>query len=501
MSDALIFLGMGTVFQEEGNYPAAADAYQRAIDIDPAFARNYYCQANLERELGKSSEAFAHYCKAIDLDGTVAEFYNNRGLLNYEMGKVQESEADFLKAIELNPNDPLFLNNLGVLYQCINQLELAQALFEKAIAIDPTYESSYVNLGIVYASQGDQVKAIEYYDKAIEINPSYGIPHNSKALSLLQMGQYEAGWKLHEWRWKTHYNPFANGLPKEQGILWTGNESLNGKSILIQSEQGFGDTIQFCRYLPLVEKLGAKIILRTDKPLIGLMQSLQVNIHIIAGDETPPPTDYYIPLLSLPLIFKTTLENIPHQIPYLFTDPNKSLLWKSRIKAVADRIKIGLVWSGLPRPQKLNYRGLNSRRDIPLAVLAPLLKENAQFFSLQLGDAAKIQLNNLDPALKDNIIDWTDELGDFSDTAALIENLDLIISVDTSTVHLAAAMNKPVFLLNRKDTCWRWLEDRSDSPWYPSLTVFRQSEILQWDDVIQNIITALRRLKPSTLTP
>jgi len=495
MSQALIFLEMGTVFQEDGNYPAAADAYLRAIDIDPAFARNYYCMGNLNRAIGRQPEAMDYYNQSIELDPNSADFYNNRGLLHYEMARVPESEADFLKAIELEPANALFMNNLGVLYQCLNRIEEAQGLYEKATEIDPTYISSYVNLGIVHSTLGDQVKAIGFYEKAIEMNPAYGVPYNSKCLTLLQLGKFEEGWKLHEWRWKTDYKPFIKGLP--EGVLWTGEEPLAGKSIMIQSEQGFGDTIQFCRYLPMVEKLGAKIIFSTEPPLMQLMKTLPVKMQIVSMAEQPPAADYYLPLLSLPLIFKTTLENIPHQTPYLFADPDKSAAWKSHIEQLAldgnHGPKVGMVWAGAARPQKLNYRGLNSRRDIPLKLLSSLLNEEAQFFSLQLGDAAKTELTNLDPELKDRIIDWTDELKDFSDTAALIDNLDLVICVDTSTAHLAAAMNKPVFLLNRKDTCWRWLEDRTDSPWYPSLTVFRQPALLQWDRVIENVVLALRQ--------
>jgi hypothetical protein len=250
----------------------------------------------------------------------------------------------------------------------------------------------------------------------------------------------------------------------------------------------------------MVEKLGAKIIFRTERSLFRILESLPCNMQVIAMDEVPTPTDYYVPILSLPLIFKTTLENIPSQFPYLSADKVKSNFWRSRIEQIDNqKLRVGLVWAGAPRPQKLKYRGLNSRRDIPLKMLSPLLKEDVQFFSLQKGDSAKRQLIGLDSELKERIIDWTDELGDFSDTAALIDNLDVVVCVDTSTAHLAGAMNKPTFLLNRKDTCWRWLETGDQSPWYPSLTVFRQTQLLRWDDVIQNVISSVRKLKPTKI--
>jgi len=239
----------------------------------------------------------------------------------------------------------------------------------------------------------------------------------------------------------------------------------------------------------------------TEKAVIKLMHSLPVEMQIISMDDAPPTTDYYVPILSLPLIFKTTLENIPNEFPYLFAEQDKCLYWKSRIDKIGgNKLRVGLVWSGAPRPEKLNYRGLNSRRDIPLKLLDPMLKEDVQFFSLQVGTHAKSQLNNLESSLKESIIDWTNDLKDFADTAALINNLDVVVCVDTSTAHLTAALGKPVLLLNRKDTCWRWLESGDCSPWYPNIKILRQPELLQWDTVIQLASAELRKLSSTKMS-
>ena len=503
MSDALVCLQMGDVFMQEKNYPPAADAFKRAIDMDPGFARSYYCMGNLYREVKQQVEALKYYNKAIELDDSDADFYNNRGLLSYEMGNPAEAEVNFLKAIELDPKNGLFLNNLGVLHQCLNQLERAQELFLQAIDVDPTYSTSYHNLGIVHSVLGNQAKAIEYYDLAMHYLPDWPEAANGKCISLLLMGQYEEGWRLQERRWEIKYNPFPNGTPK--GKLWLGEEPIAGKTILIQSEQGLGDMLQFCRYLPLLTDLGAKVIFRTDKSLIELSRSLKPEIQIVPMDAPDPEAEYYCPILSLPLVFKTTLENIPSSNEsYLQADPQKSSYWKKRIAehSSGNKLRVGIVWAGAPRPQELSYRGLNSRRDIHIKTLIPLLQdgmESMEFYSLQKG-AAQAQLQELDSVLRNNITDWTGELNDFADTAALVENLDVVVSVDTSTVHVAGAIGKPVFMLNRKDTCWRWLETGEHSPWYSSVTVFRQSEMLQWDDVIQNVISRLRELKPSKIT-
>lgn len=504
MGDALVCLEVGNFFQRERNYPAAADAFTRAIEIDPEFARCYYCMGNLYREINEQVEALNYYNKAIELDDSEADFYNNRGLLSYEMGNPAEAKTNFQKAIELHPKEGLFLNNLGVLYQCLNQLDCAQELFQEAIAVDPTYSTSYYNLGIVYSVLGNQAKALEYYDLAMHYLPDWPEAANSKCISLLLMGQYEEGWRLQERRWELKYNPFPNGAPK--GELWLGEESVAGKTILIQAEQGLGDTLQFCRYLPLLANLGARVIFRTDQSLIELLRSLTPEIQLIPMDAPDPEIKLYCPILSLPLAFKTTLENIPSgNQAYLQADPQKSGYWKKRIASHTSRnkLRVGIVWAGAQRPQKLAFRGLNTRRDIHIKTLIPLLQdgmENMEFYSLQKGVPAQRQLQELDPVLRDIITDWTDELNDFADTAALIENLDVIVSVDTSTVHLAGALGKPVFLLNRKDTCWRWLESGEHSPWYPSVTVFRQTELLQWGDVIQNVISRLRELKPSKIS-
>ena len=505
MSDALVCLQMGDVFMQEKNYPPAADAFKRAIDMDPGFARSYYCMGNLYREVKQQVEALKYYNKAIELDDSDADFYNNRGLLSYEMSNPAEAESNFLKAIELDPKNGLFLNNLGVLHQCLNQLERAHIIYLQAICVDPEYASSYCNIGNVYTALGNQQKALEYYEQAILHWPNWADAYNAKCLCLLLMGQYEEGWRLQEWRWETaKYKPFTPGT--QDGKLWLGEESIADKTILIQSEQGLGDILQFCRYLPVLAELGAKIIFRTDKTLIELMHSLNLKMEVIPMEAQTPKVDYYSPLLSLPLIFKTTLGNIPSgSKPYLFADPKKASYWKNRIQKQSSnkKLRVGLVWAGAPRPQELSYRGLNSRRDIHIKTLMPLLQdgmESMEFYSLQKGRPAQAQLQELDSVIRNNITDWTDELNDFADTAALIENLDVVVSVDTSTVHVAGAIGKPVFMLNRKDTCWRWLERGEHSPWYPSVTVFRQSEMLQWDDVIQNVVLRLRELKPSKIT-
>ena len=270
--------------------------------------------------------------------------------------------------------------------------------------------------------------------------------------------------------------------------LWRGSNEITGKTILLHAEQGFGDTIQFCRYVPLVLKCGARVVLEVPKPLHALMSTLPGNAQIVSRGDPLPEFEYQCPLMSLPLAFKTTLSNIPANIPYLKTIPDKSHFWSEKLGAT-DKLRVGLVWSGGFRPDQPELQQVNQRRNIPLAKFAPLKHTDIEFYSLQKGQPAETELAEIIRHKWDgpHIFDFTSLLNDFSDTAALVENLDLVISVDTSAAHLAGAIGKPAWILNRFDTDWRWLLDRTDSPWYPTVKLYRQEKAANWDGVIQRI--------------
>jgi hypothetical protein len=270
--------------------------------------------------------------------------------------------------------------------------------------------------------------------------------------------------------------------------LWLGEQSLVGKTILLHAEQGLGDTLQFCRYVPLVAKLGAKVILEVQRPLFKLLQNLEGVSQIVALGDMLPAFDYQCPLMSLPLAFKTEIESIPNQVPYIHAPPIRVEYWKTKLPA-HQKLKVGLVWNGGFRPNQPELWSLNARRNIPLAKIAQINVPGIDFYSLQKGEPAESELIQSGNQYWDssNFYNFAGELNDFSDTAALIANLDLVISVDTSTAHLAAAMGKPVWLLNRFDTCWRWLIDREDSPWYPTIKIYQQEKMGDWDKVLQRV--------------
>ena len=274
--------------------------------------------------------------------------------------------------------------------------------------------------------------------------------------------------------------------------MWLGEESLQGKTVLLHSEQGLGDTIQFCRYAQMVSDLGARVILQVQRPLRLLMTSLQGVDQLLAEGDALPAFDFHCPLMSLPLAFKTELATVPAPVPYLKADPVKKLYWQEKL-GTRHKLRVGLVWAGGFRPEQPELWGVNERRNIDLAKLAVLKNERIDFYSLQKGmpaeaDPARLKAGGWDGP---DLIDYTSELADFSDTAALIDNLDLVISVDTSTAHLAGALGKPVWILNRFDTCWRWLLDRSDSPWYPTARIYRQQQFGDWSSVVSAVNTEL----------
>jgi tetratricopeptide (TPR) repeat protein len=326
--------------------------------------------------------------------------------------------------------------------------------------------------------------ALASYDRAVELRPDFAEAHNNEALCRLLIGDFDRGWEKNEWRWETEQLKDARRNFTQP--LWRGSNEITGKTILLHAEQGYGDTIQFCRYVPLVLKCGARVVLEVPKPLHALMGTLPGDALIVTRGDPLPKFDFHCPLLSLPLAFRTRLETIPSEMPYLSAFESKTTSWCDRL-GKHEKPRVGLVWAGNARKELPNAR---SERNIEFDRLAPLFDvTQCHFFSLQKGDDAVAQLRN--SPLRHHLIDWTDALLDFSDTAALIENLDLIISVDTSVAHLAGALRKPFWLINRHNTCWRWLRDREDSPWYPTARLFRQDETREWGNVIARVRAAL----------
>jgi len=298
----------------------------------------------------------------------------------------------------------------------------------------------------------------------------------------LILGETENGWKKYEYRWNTK---LMRGLKRNLSRpIWLGDNDLNNKTILIHAEQGLGDTLMACRYIPMLASQGARVIAEVQPPLMSLLKNLEGISRLVAKGEPIPPFDVHCPIMSLPLAFKTTMETIPAEVPYLAVSKNIIEKWRSKLNGA--EIKVGIVWAGNPNhPQDLD-------RSIPLKNILPILRvKGARYFSLQKdlrhGDKETLDVNS-------QIVRLDQEINDFEDTAAIVMSLDLVISIDTSVVHLAGALGRPIWLLLPSNPDWRWLLDRSDSPWYPTARLFRQIDTGEWSTVIDDVRVELEKL-------
>jgi tetratricopeptide (TPR) repeat protein len=490
---ALLLLGV--IALQTRHTERAVELIGKAIALKPDFAEAYYNRGLALQDMKRPADALASYDQAIALKPDLAEAYNNRGNALRDLKRPADALASYDQAIALKPDFAGAHNNRSAALLDLKRPADALVSYDKAIALVPGYAEAYSSRGAALLELKRPADALASYDEAIALKPDYAEAYWNRSLCLLLLGRFEQGWRQYEWRKKRDRPIAARSYPRP---LWLGEENIAGKTLFLWWEQGFGDTIQFCRYAKLAEARGAKVIMSVQQPLRGLLKQIGPTIQIIDADEVPTDFDYHCPLLSLPLAFRTTLATIPANIPYLKADVEKSLFWREKLGG-KNKLRVGLVWSGGFRPNQPNVWSVNSRRNIPLAKLAALKHPDIEFYSLQKGQPDESELAEL---IRDNwegpqIFDFTGLLNDFSDTAALVENLDLLISVDTSTAHLAGALGKPVWILNRFDSCWRWLLDRTDSPWYPTVKLYRQEKAGDWDDVVRRIKADLIRFHTS----
>lgn len=465
-------------------YDRAIQLLKRAIAIDGTAAE---CHCNLGVALnarGEFDQAIAAYRRAIELQPDRAELHANLGATLASARRWDDAIAAYKSSLGLKPDFADAHYNLGNALRAIEQLDQAAAAYRDAIRCNPSFAEAHSNLGVVLRSQGRLDESIASYEKAIELAPEFPEPHWNRAVALLLAGDYARGWAEYEWR---HRQPWAKPISFTQP-RWNG-EDLASRTILLYAEQGLGDTIQFSRFIPLVAARGATVVLACQPELRELLRALPGVHRVVTTGNALPAFDVQCPLMSLPGIFGTRIDSIPNQIAYLTADPRLIEAWSSRFQSNDRRLRVGLAWSGRPEHQG------DRQRSVPLAELAPLAaNESVALYSLQKGPAAE-QIVGAPPPLR--LIDFTSELASFSETAALIQHLDLVISVDTAVAHLAAAMGKPVWLLLPFVPDWRWMLNRSDSPWYPTMRLFRQQRIGQWIDPVEQVAHCLREFDPS----
>jgi tetratricopeptide (TPR) repeat protein len=495
-----------------GRFEEALKDHDRAIALAPAEADSHEMRGDVLMRMGRPQEALASFDRAIALDPARASAHNDRGTALAMLARPQEALESHERAIALEPAMASAHNNRGTALAALKRPAEALKCHEKALALDPDSATAHSNRGgaladlgryeealasvdhaltlmpftQAYSNRGNFLyelkrfdEALESYDRAIAINPDWDEAHFGKSLALLVQGRFAEAWPEYEWRKRRGHEDVFHALGRP---TWSGREDLKGKTIFVEAEQGLGDTVQFCRYLPMLADLGAHVILTAQESLIGLLKSLDPRVTILPTGTVPPEFDYHIALLSLPLAFGTELATIPAKIPYLGADPARAAAWRDKIGEAG--FKIGICWQG-------SY--ISAVRSLPLLIFEPLARlPGVRLISLQKGDGTE-QLETLPPGMT------VEQLGegfpkDFDDTAGAMMALDLIISCDTSVAHLAGALGRPTWVALRYANDWRWLLERRDSPWYPGMRLFRQPRQGDWAGAFAEIHSELAAL-------
>ena len=427
---------------------------------------------------GQMAEGEEQFRRALAVRVDYFEALKNLGKCLIEANRFEEAIEIFRRAIGLRPEDPQALSNLGCALAACGEAGEAVAMCQKSVSIAPT-SGGFSNLGNALNETADFGGAVQAFGGALQINPQDASAHWNLSLTLLLQREFKEGWEEHEWRWLAKE---YHGARREFGRpQWTG-EPLKGRSVFVYAEQGLGDAIHFARYLPLIAAGGGKVIFECRPELVRLAHTMG-GVDVIERGAKLPEFDLHCPLLSLPRAFATTDQNIPATVPYVFADSTRAAQFAARMPKDASR-KVGLAWAGNP----LHFR--DRLRSIPPEELSPLAEfPGVHLFRLQKDDGRFVATELLSNAWTD----WTDQLLDFADTAALIANLDLVIAADTSIAHLAGAMGIPVWVLLPYVPDWRWMLNRDDSPWYPTMRLFRQPKAGDWRTPIQRAVEELRK--------
>jgi tetratricopeptide (TPR) repeat protein len=474
----------GNVLRELQRWDAALASYERASAIAPARPEPWFNRGVIQQRQGQGEAALASYDQAIALNPGLFQACFNRGNVLKDLKRYEAALASYDQAIAVKPDYAEAWSHRGAALQAMNDWEGALASYDRALAIRSDFAEAHSNRGMALHELRRLDEALASYDRAIALKKDFADAWYGKSLALLLRGDYTEGWRHYEWRWK-HAARLFGGEPRVfDKPLWLGREDLKGRRILLHAEQGLGDTLQFCRFATLVATLGAEVFLEVQAPLVELLKSLAGVARIIAAGDPLPDVDYQCPLMSLPLALGITLPGIPATVPYLRADPARVALWQARL-GPSKRGRIGLVWSGNA------LQGNDRNRSIRLAEFIPHLPREFAYVCLQKEIRA---VDRVALAANPWIASHEAELADFSDTAALAATTDLVISVCTSTAHLAGALGLRTWTLLTYNADWRWLLDRSDTPWYPTMTLYRRTRTGDWSSVFQRVAAELRAM-------
>jgi tetratricopeptide (TPR) repeat protein len=476
----LAYFNQGVVYRYLNQFDNALNSYKNALKINPDYADALNDIGRIYHLKNEFNLAITYYDKAIQSQPNYSEVIYNKSIALLELKRYDEALVCFDAAIQLKPDDHRPYNGKGNALKELKRYDEALVCYDAAIQLKPDDHEPYNGKGNTLQELKRYDEALVCYDAAIQFKPGEATGFWNKSLLKLIIGHYEEGWKLYEWRRQTKKT--KNNYKVYDQPLWLGKESLHNKTLLVESEQGFGDVIQFVRYISMLENIGAKVILEVPKVMTSIIKSLHGNFLVIEKGKLLPNFDYHIPIMSLPLAFNTSINSIPASIPYLYSDKIKREYWNKKLSKKT-KPRVGLVWSGSAAHRN------DKNRSLLLKDLGPILQLPFEFHSLQ----KEVRENEQKTLFEfQQIHQHQNELNDFSDTAALIDEMDLIISVDTSVAHLAGALGKDVWILLSYHPDYRWMLVRNDSPWYPTCTLFRQSKIDDWTELIFEIISNLK---------
>jgi len=467
---------LGEALASKGEDAAALASYARAVACNPGYVDAHYNLGNTHFSKGRFAKAAASFERAVALRPDHVTALNGLALALEKLGRLDDALRHYRRALELKPGEPQVRFNMILALRDNGRLEEAADCCRQILAARPNFAEAHSNLGAVVQAQGKLDEAMARYRRALELKWNYPDAQVNAALLHLMRGEFEAGWEKYEWRFKRlDYDRRDFRQP-----MWRG-ESLKGKRILLHAEQGFGDSIHFLRYVPLVLARGGSVIVEVHGPLVRLAAGIPGRFVVASRGAALPDFDLHCPLASLPRIFATRLDNIPAKVPYLF--PRKAAVKRwARILGSGRGAKVGIAWAG--NPKHVN----DHNRSVPLERLRPLIEAApVRWFSLQTGPQAR-ELAALPKGL---VRDLAPQLKDFSESAAALANLDLLITVDTAPAHLAGAIARPVWVMLPFVPDWRWQLEREDNPWYPTMRLFRQKAVGAWDELIGRVAKAL----------
>jgi tetratricopeptide (TPR) repeat protein len=466
----------------QGLLDEAVAGSDQALRVVPDHLAGHLAVGDFHLRQGRLYEASISYRQALSLQPEIARAVNNLGVALYRQGKLETAVACYRTALQLQPDFAEALDNLGNGLTSQGRLEEAVACYRQAVQVRPDYAGALNDLGVALHQQAKFDEALACYDEALRLDPDSVLPHLNRAIAWLLLGNFEQGWSEYEWRLKAPGGPMRPSHPPR----WDGSP-LAGRTVMLYWEQGLGDTVHFIRYAPLLKEQGARVIVECQKPLTRLLAGCPGIDQLVAQGSTWPECDFQASLPGLPGILGTSLTTIPANVPYLFADSELLEHWRQELRGSAG-LKIGVAWQGNPG------HPLDRVRSFRLEQLAPVAKlPGIRLFSLQKGPGIEQLVAVADSFSVTDLGTRLDEAsGAFMDTAAVMKNLDLVITSDTVIAHLAGALGVPVWVALAKVPDWRWLLERQDSPWYPTMRLFRQKESGDWAWVFQQMQQALR---------